>query len=195
MLHIHIAAVGRARRGPEQALFEHYADRLRWPLTVTQVQERRKRTGEELKAAEAALLLEAVPKGAVVVALDERGRELSSPDFAQRLERWRDQGRSDIAFIIGGADRTASDGAGTCGSGYCAWPHDLAAHAGARPAGRADIPRTGNPGGPPLPPGMTHARILPMLFGRAACIVDGLSDIRQGTGRPARPFTSHPFLP
>lgn len=129
MLHIHIAAVGRARRGPEQALFEHYADRLRWPLTVTQVQERRKRTGEELKAAEAALLLEAVPKGAVVVALDERGRELSSPDFAQRLERWRDQGRSDIAFIIGGADGlhpTVRERADlVIALGRMTWPHML----------------------------------------------------------------------
>lgn len=128
-MHIHIAAVGRAKRGPEQALFEHYADRLRWPLTLTQVQDRKKRAGEELKAAEAALLLDAVPSGAVIVALDERGRELSSPDLAQRLERWRDQGRADIAFVIGGADglhpsvRERADL--VIALGRMTWPHML----------------------------------------------------------------------
>ena len=60
--------------------------------------------GAASMAAEAALLQKALPSGAVVVALDERGKVKTSPEFANDLTRWRDDGRQDIAFIIGGAD-------------------------------------------------------------------------------------------
>ena len=36
--------------------------------------------------------------------LDERGKLMSSPDFAKLLGTWRDQGRAEVAFVIGGAD-------------------------------------------------------------------------------------------
>ncbi|GAB4189838.1 MAG: hypothetical protein OHK0024_30380 [Thalassobaculales bacterium] len=55
-------------------------------------------TGEER-----ARLLAAIPPGARVVALDERGEDLSSRELAGRLAAWRDAGDS-VAFIIGGAD-------------------------------------------------------------------------------------------
>ena len=44
-------------------------------------------------AAEADLLARAVPAGAVLVTLDERGKVMSSPEFAAMLARWRDGGR------------------------------------------------------------------------------------------------------
>ena len=53
---------------------------------------------------EGALLLEALPTDAAVVALDETGRDLSSEEFAKRLGRWRDDGRVTVAFVIGGAE-------------------------------------------------------------------------------------------
>jgi 23S rRNA (pseudouridine1915-N3)-methyltransferase len=79
--------------------------------------------------AEAELLARAVPVGAVLVTLDERGRTLSSVEFADQLARWRDAGRQDVAFVIGGAD-------GICPSlraradfsisfGQMVWPHML----------------------------------------------------------------------
>jgi 23S rRNA (pseudouridine1915-N3)-methyltransferase len=46
----------------------------------------------------------ALPAGGVVVALDERGKTLGSEDFAQRLLRWRDDGKPALSFVIGGAD-------------------------------------------------------------------------------------------
>lgn len=53
---------------------------------------------------EAALLRRAIPDGAVICALDERGMVESSPKFAHRIAVWRDAGHSDLAFVIGGAD-------------------------------------------------------------------------------------------
>ncbi len=99
-----IAAVGRARAGPARPLFEHYVRRINWPITLREVEERRSLPLERLRAREAELLLAALPKGAPIVALDERGKALSSAEFATRIGRWRDQGVSDLAFVIGGAE-------------------------------------------------------------------------------------------
>lgn len=96
------------------------------PVEIREVEDR-KGGG---RAAEAALLDRAAPAGAARVVLDERGRMLSSPDFADMLARWRDQGRSDLAFLIGGADgldpalRKGADMA--ISFGPMVWPHMLA---------------------------------------------------------------------
>ena len=98
-----IIAVGRHKAGPLKALQEFYAERIRWPLTICEVEERRKLRAAELKASEAELILRALPKDAVLIALDARGRNLPSTDLAARLARWRDADAS-LAFVIGGAD-------------------------------------------------------------------------------------------
>ena len=84
-MEVHLIAVGRARRGPEQALFEHYSERLRHPFKLVEVEEKRPLSGAELQEREATLLLSAIPDGATVIALDERGKHLDSPAFAKRL--------------------------------------------------------------------------------------------------------------
>ena len=77
---------------------------------------------------EAALLARAIPEGAVVVGLDERGALLSSPDLAGRLGGWRDEAR-DVAFVIGGADGLGGVRARAdllVSFGPMVWPHLLA---------------------------------------------------------------------
>lgn len=61
------------------------------------------RAPERIRAAEADRLRAALPAGCVAVALDERGRDLTSTAFAGQLGRWRDGGESP-AFVIGGPD-------------------------------------------------------------------------------------------
>jgi 23S rRNA (pseudouridine1915-N3)-methyltransferase len=135
MIRLHVAAVGRIRADrPERALIEDYHMRFNrtarplgmGPLLEHEV-EPRKGTGP---AAEADALARAVPEGAAVVALDERGRTLSSTDFADRLESFRDMGIPDLAFVIGGADgllRETRDRADLVLSlGPMVWPHMLA---------------------------------------------------------------------
>jgi 23S rRNA (pseudouridine1915-N3)-methyltransferase len=103
-----VCAVGRLRAGPERVLADDYRDRFNrtgrplglGPLTEHEVEDR-KGGGRQ---AEAELLSRAMPQGAVVIALDERGRMLTSPELALQIARWRDEGRQDAAFVIGGAD-------------------------------------------------------------------------------------------
>jgi len=100
----HLVAVGRMKPGPERALFEHYAARLHPAPELREVEEKRNLPSAKLKSREGELLLDAVPGGALCVALDERGKRLGSVAFAERLGSWRDAGARDVAFLIGGAD-------------------------------------------------------------------------------------------
>lgn len=129
-LRIHIVAVGRARKGPERALYEHYAGRLNvWPLALREVEPRGRVAPERLKAVEGEAILAALPDGATVVALDETGKALASTEFAQRIADWRDEGVPDIAFVVGGADgldeavRRRADL--LLSFGRATWPHML----------------------------------------------------------------------
>ncbi|MEN9851277.1 MAG: hypothetical protein RL128_1440 [Pseudomonadota bacterium] len=130
---MHLCAVGRLRSGPERDLIADYTQRFDrtgralslGPLTEHEVEDK-KNAG---MAAEAELLARAVPAGAVLVTLDERGKLLTSPEFATQLARWRDAGRQDVAFVIGGADgidpslRAKADF--SISFGQMVWPHML----------------------------------------------------------------------
>jgi 23S rRNA (pseudouridine1915-N3)-methyltransferase len=74
------------------------------PLAIVELDEKRKLPPAQLKAREAELILAAVPTGARLVALDEKGAAWSSRELAERLARWRDQGVATLAIAIGGAD-------------------------------------------------------------------------------------------
>ena len=125
--------MGRLRSGPERELIADYTQRFDrtgralslGPLTEHEVEDK-KNAG---MAAEAELLARAVPSGAVLVTLDERGKLLTSPEFATQLARWRDAGRQDVAFVIGGADgidpslRARADF--SISFGQMVWPHML----------------------------------------------------------------------
>ena len=99
-----LLAVGKARSGPHRALYEFYAERLRWPLKLIEVEEKRKLAAEALKAREGELLLAQLPKGAILCALDGGGKAESSAGLAGLLGKWQDSGVTDLAFAIGGAD-------------------------------------------------------------------------------------------
>ncbi len=129
-----LIAVGRSRDGAARALFEEYAARLAalpfGALNLREVEERRKLPAEVLRDREAELLLAAVPPGATVVALDERGTDTTSAAFAERLAGWRDAGIRDLAFLIGGADghgeAVRNRAAVLLSFGRMTWPHLLA---------------------------------------------------------------------
>jgi len=58
---------------------------------------------DQQREREAEMLLRAVPAGAKLVALDERGEAWSTVDLAGRLSRWRDDAE-EVVLAIGGAE-------------------------------------------------------------------------------------------
>ena len=132
-MRVHICAVGRLRKGPERDLYDDYLtrfDRTGRPLALGPaklIEVEDKRGGG--MAAEAVVLERAIPAGSLICTMDERGDVMSSPAFAVRLGQWRDQGRSDVTFVIGGADgidpvlREKADA--SLSFGKMVWPHML----------------------------------------------------------------------
>ena len=133
-MRVHLCVVGRLRAGPEATLIKDYLQRFDrtgralalGPVNVIEVEDRK---GGGMPA-EAALLRKALPTGATLCALDERGAVLSSPDFAQKMAGWRDAGSGDLAFVIGGADGIDPDlrdeAQFLLSFGQMVWPHMLA---------------------------------------------------------------------
>ena len=77
-----------------------------WQFQLQEIKPEARTSGQttpRVQAAEAARIRNAVPKGAIVVALDERGDSWSTERFAEQIEKWQQSGR-DLAFVIGGAD-------------------------------------------------------------------------------------------
>jgi 23S rRNA (pseudouridine1915-N3)-methyltransferase len=101
-----VAAVGHRMPAWIDEGFHEYARRMpremRLELAAVKPAAGAQGQGQD-KAAEAARLRAAVPAGAKLVALDERGKALTTAALAKQLERWREEG-CDVAFAIGGAD-------------------------------------------------------------------------------------------
>lgn len=115
---LHVIARGKIGRSPEADLVERYARRISWGFKVTELPDR------------GGLIPPAASTPYRTVALDERGEQLTSAEFAARLGRWRDDGVREARFLIGAADghdvtvRREADFLLAFGS--ATWPHMLA---------------------------------------------------------------------
>ena len=114
---LHLVARGRIGRGPEAELVDRYLKRVPWPVKVTELPE----SGGRLPPP---------PENSVTILLDEKGEQFGSRALADKLERWRDGGKREARFLIGGADgfgdaeRAAADL--LLAFGHATWPHLLA---------------------------------------------------------------------
>jgi 23S rRNA (pseudouridine1915-N3)-methyltransferase len=112
LMRVVIAAVGRLKSGPERDLVARYLERasvgaraLGWRgPDLIEIPESKARRPEDRKAEEASALRAAIPAGARLVTLDERGDILDSETFARRLQAFRAAATPALAFVIGGAD-------------------------------------------------------------------------------------------
>ena len=103
---LRIVAVGQRVPDWAQTAWDDYAKRfppeIRVELKAVKTEPRGSKTLETLYSAERARIEAAIPKGARVVALDERGEALGTQALARRLTLWQEQG--DVALLIGGPD-------------------------------------------------------------------------------------------
>lgn len=107
-----IAAIGRLKDGAERELLARYRDRFDGlgkrlglaPTTWHEVAESRAATAARRCSEEAASLLKLARDADVVIALDERGKALTSEAFARTLGKHRDDGAGTLAILVGGPD-------------------------------------------------------------------------------------------
>ena len=137
MMRIAILAAGLARGTPENALVEEYLTRARGigrrfgvaslaveEISLSKLREARARIAEEGEKLAARIL-----PGAHVIALDARGKGMTSESFAEMLGAMRDAGARDLVFLIGGPDGLDPGPAVKTGRrlafGPQTWPHLL----------------------------------------------------------------------
>jgi 23S rRNA (pseudouridine1915-N3)-methyltransferase len=108
MLKVDLIAVGKLKKGPLFDLQEEYRERIRWPLTIHEV-ESKLTDPKQQQAEEHKLVLDKIPPSSFLIVLDERGDGLRSLDFAKTLGKIRDGGDTHFTFLIGGANGFSDD--------------------------------------------------------------------------------------
>lgn len=103
-----IAAVGHKMPGWIEAGFGEYAKRMPPECRIVlkeikPVERAGGKSAEVVMAAERTRIEAAVPKGSRIIALDERGRDVTTMQLSGLLTQWQQDGR-DVTFVIGGAD-------------------------------------------------------------------------------------------
>ena len=117
-MRIRLFVRGRIGRDPEGDIVQRYLKRLPWDVEVTEWPDR---GGPGLPPADGLVR---------TILLDERGQQLDSAAFADRIGRWRDDGVRELRFAIGAAD--GFDDAARAQAdlliafGAMTWPHMLA---------------------------------------------------------------------
>jgi 23S rRNA (pseudouridine1915-N3)-methyltransferase len=114
---LHVISRGKIARSPEAELVARYEKRITWPLKLTELPEAGGRIPEPQTPFKTVLL-------------DEKGKDLSSEQLAEILEKWRDGGMRECRFVLGAADGHSQaerdDADLLLAFGKATWPHLLA---------------------------------------------------------------------
>ena len=98
---IRILAVGKMKNSPLLDQFDEYAKRMAWKTKLVEIDTPRGATS----AQEEPLIQKHLKPSDFLVALDERGATLTSPEFAKKITQWgQSASGGEITFLIGGAD-------------------------------------------------------------------------------------------
>ena len=132
-----VISIGRLKQGPERELAERYRERFDdigrklgfRGLEIHEIPESRARDAATRIAEEAAAMTALIPEKYMLVALDERGKNVDSTAFAHQLGRWRDESVANTIFTIGGADGLSPElrrrAKMSIAFGAATWPHQM----------------------------------------------------------------------
>lgn len=103
-----LIAVGQKMPGWVNTAYEEYSKRLASDFTLELVEiaqplKSKKADVESIRRKEAELILKAIPAQCDVIALDERGKNWSTVELSNQLEKWKHNGK-DICLLVGGPD-------------------------------------------------------------------------------------------
>jgi 23S rRNA (pseudouridine1915-N3)-methyltransferase len=108
-----VAAVGQRMPAWVQAAWKEYSRRFPRGMSlelkeIPLAKRSKNAVVKSLRSTEGAALLAAVPDGHRVIALDERGKQWSTPELASQMENWMREERG-VCFLVGGPDGLAED--------------------------------------------------------------------------------------
>jgi 23S rRNA (pseudouridine1915-N3)-methyltransferase len=136
-MHIHLCVIGKLKSGPERDIELRYADRIRKSggpvgvtgLTIRESPESRANDVGLRRRQEGSALIGSLPGSVYRIAFDERGKSLSSSEFAALMEKLATRSETHLALLIGGPDgldpkiRTMANL--QISLGRMTWPHQL----------------------------------------------------------------------
>ncbi|ARN84198.1 23S rRNA (pseudouridine(1915)-N(3))-methyltransferase RlmH [Candidatus Nucleicultrix amoebiphila] len=124
---ISILSVGSFKTSPFIPLIKEYLTRINYTVQFIEIEFKKKVHGQ--KTHEALLIQKALPSNAYIVALDEKGKHMTSPELAKHFEDQQVKGHSHFVFIIGGADGLAQEILSNAdlhlSFGRLTWPHQM----------------------------------------------------------------------
>jgi 23S rRNA (pseudouridine1915-N3)-methyltransferase len=102
---IRVVWVGKTQEDWVRRGIDEYAGRIGryMQLEIVEAREEKGGAAEVMLEREGERLEKLIPKNARVILMDERGEEMTSPELARLLARYRESGLSELAFVIGGA--------------------------------------------------------------------------------------------
>lgn len=132
MTQIHIFSIGKWKKGPEQALYDHFHARMKWQVTLNQLDDKAAAflTPDQVRDNQATKLLPLLAKNptAFRIALDENGQQLTSQQLAKQCQQCFNQSLIPT-FLIGGDHGLQPDIVKnahlTLSFGKVTWPHLL----------------------------------------------------------------------
>ncbi len=146
-----IITIGKWKRAPEKALFEHYVSRIREACELRELNGFPKLDAKQRQIQETELLFTTAKEwGAdAIIALDETGKTTGSVKLAEKLQQMEDAGNRKTAWLIGGDvgfDKAQLKQCSTILSfGQMTWPHLLVRALLAEQIYRAYTINTGHP--------------------------------------------------
>jgi 23S rRNA (pseudouridine1915-N3)-methyltransferase len=132
-----VAAIGRLKAGPERELAERFRDRVAKAgravglrdIEIVEIRESRAQETAKRVLEESIALANLIPERAVIVALDEKGKNIDSGALTGAVRGWSDAGRPAAVFCIGGADGLGAEIKQRAdlilAFGAATWPHQL----------------------------------------------------------------------
>jgi 23S rRNA (pseudouridine1915-N3)-methyltransferase len=132
-----IAAVGRLKQGAERELAAAYRKRVEQvgrslglrQIEIIEIRESRARDAERRRVEESIAIANVLPEGATIIVFDSGGANIDSPGLAALLQKCREENRSAVCFVIGGADGMTPSLRGRAkyvlAFGATTWPHQL----------------------------------------------------------------------
>lgn len=110
-MNIHIITVGRIKEKFLTMAIDEYSKRLKGYCKLEIIEVKDEKTPDNASEAEKQKILETegarilkhLKSGSVIATLEIEGKQLTSPEFSQKIDAFALSGKSDITFIIGGS--------------------------------------------------------------------------------------------